>query len=294
VPTVSHHVFVLYLSFLPRPCIEIVKKGTAYLATGAYAIRELEDAIDDCIAKCKIGVDTCNSDEKVAALDEAVAFYVGASHGSDPDGLGNLFFAFPEKRCPNFATCADGLEGQSKVNEEIFKQFGLMQGNLVDLNCDAGKVNLDNIVKQMNVAWVQGAMRYAWIMENDETAGDKALSEGLVFAAGVLPVVSACDSAAADTIYNAVSIGGTPNFAAVKNAFESVYSCMGITCADVGGLVDPITGKGYAEGAAPCGGVSYFPSAAQDTSSSPATTMSNLHLSALVGTLVAGIAAFMM
>lgn len=251
----------------------------------------MEDAITDCIAKCKIAVDTCNSDEKVAALDEAVAFYVGASQASDPDGIGNLFFALPEKRCPNFATCANGMEGQSKVNDEIFKQFDLMQGNLVDLDCDAGKGNLDKIVKQMNVAWVQGTMRYAWINENDATAGDKSLAEGLIFAAGVLPVVSACDSGAADTIYNAVSIGGTPNFAAVKNALESVYTCMGITCADVGGLVDPVGGTGYATGAAPCGGVSYF--GAESTTSSSAT-MSSLQVSGLVATLVAGFVALMM
>jgi hypothetical protein len=253
----------------------------------------LEDAIDDCTINCQVSVDTCNSDEKVAALDEAVAFYVGASHATDADGIGNLFFAFPEKRCPNFATCENGVEGQSKVNTEIFKQFNVMQGHLVDLNCDEAKKNVDNIVKKMDVAWLQGTMRYAWINEFDVTANDKSLAEGLIFALGVLPKIHVCDATAADTILNAVTIGGTPNFAAVKSALESVYNCMGVTCADIGGLVDPVTKNSYAAGAAPCGGVSYFES--ESTTSAAAATSSRLMLSlGLVGTLVTGVVALML
>merc|ERR1711904_45096 len=43
-------------------------------------------------------------------------------------------------------------------------------------------------------------------------------------------------------------------FKAVKDAFESTYDCLGITCNDVGGLI--LSGMDYYEGAETCGKVS--------------------------------------
>jgi len=69
-----------------------------------------------------------------------------------------------------------------------------------------------------------------------------------------LPLVHACSTTAATTISNNLKIDTTTpmtdGFAAVKKAFESTYSCLGITCAQVGGLI--LTGSQYYEGMAPC------------------------------------------
>jgi hypothetical protein len=232
-------------------CTEIVKKGTSLLATGMYAIREMEDAVYDCTQKCRPSLDTCNDEAKVASLDEAVAFYVGAK-AVDPQGLGNLFYSLPEKECSLMGTCTEGIKGQSKVNLEVFKQLSLMQHNLIALQCEAAKENMDIIVRNMDVALIQGAIRHAWIAENDSSAGDKQKAEGAMFAAAVLPKVDACNPRAADTIYQTVRVGGRPNFASVKRAFESVYSCMGISCEDVGGVIDEATRIKYAVGAEAC------------------------------------------
>merc|ERR1711904_326488 len=43
-------------------------------------------------------------------------------------------------------------------------------------------------------------------------------------------------------------------YKAVKDAFESTYDCLGITCNDVGGLI--LSGMDYYEGAETCGKVS--------------------------------------
>ena len=57
---------------------EAAVKGSAYIVANMYAIREFEDAIDDCITSC-VGV-ACNaiSGSSVHAWDEGVAFYTGA------------------------------------------------------------------------------------------------------------------------------------------------------------------------------------------------------------------------
>ena len=90
------------------------------------AIREFEDAIDDCKAGCVGGINgvgaTCNSLSTAAvhAWDEGVAFYTGSREGAAAGGStdGVLSYRLAEKRCANFKTCGpnkDSLTGTSYV-----------------------------------------------------------------------------------------------------------------------------------------------------------------------------------
>eukprot|EP00964_Phaeocystis_antarctica_P129927 scaffold93760_cov64-Phaeocystis_antarctica.AAC.1 len=122
----------------------------------------------------------------------------------------------------------------------------------------------------MTVPLVQGALRYAYKVgktgefpniPTDQTS--KNAAEGATFAAAVLPLVHACNTASADTISANLKFGaatfssstgeyvsGTqPDFPKVKSAFENVYACLGITCAQVGGLLN---GDAPYSGAAAC------------------------------------------
>merc|ERR1712187_1039784 len=112
---------------------ECIKKGTAYMNAYMYAIREYEDAIDDCKVGCPNGkTDTvagkdCNSLSvaSVHAWDEGVAFYTGSLEGPFSGGTtnGKMSYRLAEKRCANFRTCGTGLDsntGNSYVNIEIF------------------------------------------------------------------------------------------------------------------------------------------------------------------------------
>merc|ERR1712046_242311 len=75
---------------------------------------------------------------------------------------------------------------------------------------------------------------------------------GAVFAASVLPLVHDCSTEAAGTIYDNMKLGATStDFVAVKNAFESTYSCLSISCAEVGGYWDALDNK-YEAFAGPC------------------------------------------
>jgi hypothetical protein len=232
---------------------QAIKKGTAYMNFWMYVIHEMEDAIQDCGSGCTAA--TCNDDAGVHAWDEAVAFYTGSLEGTDGSGSGVLLYALADKRSANFKTggdLANSISGTSHVNLEIFREFGQGKDNIIAGNCAAATKNKENIEKMMAVPLVQGTLRYAWKAEYEDYS-EKASAELATFGMAVLPVVNDCDSDAADTIFSEIKVGRrNVDHMAVKEAFESVYSCMGIRCEDVGGLWnDPA--KEYYENAEPCG-----------------------------------------
>merc|ERR1719236_72902 len=208
-----------------------------------YVIREMEDAVNDCQAGCI----TCN-DDPVHAWDEGVAFYSGSLEGASPGGnsAGKLIYRLAEKRCANFGTCTGtgGTTGISQVNHELFKAGGLFpQGRdlLLEGKCSEVRPVVNQIVSIMTVPLVQGTLRYAWktgkIGGADNKLSDQSAknsAEGSTFAAAVLPLVHACDAAAAKTVSDnmkfgvavydkttgAFSSGTKPDTLAVKAALE--------------------------------------------------------------------------
>ena len=104
---------------------------------------------------------------------------------------------------------------------------------------------------------MQGALRYAYKVAKKVfvATGSKEKAEGAAFSAAILPRIHLCDASAAKTIADNMNIDAAApmaaGLAAVKSAFEKTYSCLGITCADVGGII--VSGTEYYEGAEPCG-----------------------------------------
>merc|ERR1719161_1936042 len=239
--------------------IEIVKKTSAYMNVWMYVVREFEDAIAD----CKAGCINCN-DDPVHAWDEGVAFYTGSLEGVDGSGSGKMLHALADKRCKNFGTCMmvsgkgyDTVEGGSAVNMQLFKEFTLGRDTLLGGRCDDTKAIKKRIVQLMSIPLVQGSLRYAYKVAKLE-GGSKEKAEGAAFSAAILPLVHECDASAAKIISDNMNIDSASpmaaGFKAVKDAFESTYDCLGITCNDVGGLI--LSGMDYYEGAETCGKVS--------------------------------------
>merc|ERR1712078_734430 len=166
-----------------------------------------------------------------------------------------MIYALADKRCKNFGTCS-AANGGSYVNEALFKQFtkgkvALQQGKCADVPA-IKKL----IVELMSIPLVQGSLRYAYKVAKLQ-GGSKEFAEGAAFSAAILPRVHACDASAAKVIADnmnmeiAESARMSAGFGPVKKAFESVYECLGITCASVGGLIPE--GAEYYPGAEPCG-----------------------------------------
>jgi len=240
-----------------------VKKGSAYMNVWMYVIHEIEDAISDCESSCtNPGAQDCNADP-VHAIDEAAAFYAGSLEGSGATGMpnaGKLIFRLAEKRCANFGTCNPGA--QAKANQMIIAKLQEAQTELKNARCSNVPALRDSVVSLMSIPLVQGSLRYAWKVAEDPGAGEKEKAEGAVFSAAILPRVDKCDAAKAKLISDNMKINAgagsmTDGFKAVKEAFEATYCCLGITCADIGGLLKVNTVlNDYADCSANTGGAS--------------------------------------
>jgi hypothetical protein len=143
-----------------------VKKGTAYMNVWMYAVREFEDAIDDC-ATC---TSECNAfsvnSGSVHAWDEGVAFYSGTLEGTQLGGNsgGKLVYRLAEKRCANFGTCGTSgtaTSGTSAVNLALFPLFAEGARLLERGECSLVRPIVNQIVSLMTVPLVQGSLRYA-------------------------------------------------------------------------------------------------------------------------------------
>merc|ERR1712032_1177998 len=240
---------------------EVIKKGTAYMNAYMYAIREFEDAIDDCKDGCANGITDsgkdCNSKSSAAvhAWDEGVAFYTGSLEGATVGGnsAGVFSYRLAEKRCVNFKTCGkehNAVSGSSYVNTKLFDKLAIGQGRLLMGQCESVRPILREMVALMSIPLIQGTLRYAYKIDK-MSGGDKEKGEGAIFAAAIVPRVHNCNAADADAIYNNMFLGASTSFAAVKKAFENNYACMKITCEEVGGLWNKAENKYYA-GAEPC------------------------------------------
>ena len=139
------------------------------------------------------------------------------------------------------------------MNSELFQLFDRGRNLLQRGECAPVRPLVNQIVSLMTVPLVQGALRYAYknSQAGDGMATPKNAAEGATFSAAVLPLVHHCNTASAAVVSDNLKFGLFPtggdavtarysDFAAVKAAFEDVYACLGITCAQVGGLIQAI------------------------------------------------------
>jgi len=212
---------------------QVIMKGTAYMSSPMITIRHLESALDYCLAS--------DMDAAKHSWDEAVAFYTGSWALGSP---GILMYALSEKRCKNFKACgrkADELEGTSYVNLELFDIFNdgqIQLGMEGTEHCGPLRDLIDRASALMSIGQIQGTLRYGYKVSSGSDS-ETAMSEGAVFAAGVLPRVHACSEADAQTIYDNMKVGAeSTDFQKVLTAFENNYECMGLAAWEIGRLVD--------------------------------------------------------
>ena len=226
---------------------EIIQKGISYQIVWQYVLHEIYDAINDCNDDS-----ITDNDNGVHAWDEGWAFYAGSLTGTAgyPDS-GTLVYELANKRCQNYATC-DGYatRGNSLVNLQLLTHFENGRDFLTAGSCSDAEALISPIVALMTVPLIQGTLRYAYKADPDGGAGsDKEIAEGWAFAMAALPLINDVSSTAADTVYNNMWIGLTSpvpdGYAAVVTAVQSVYSGLGISCTDVGGLVQDASAGTY-------------------------------------------------
>jgi len=224
-------------------------QATLFLNVFMAVIVELETAIDACITKCNNG--DCNNDAS-NSLDRAVAFYAGSLSVTQKSSKGIMLYRFAEGRCMIFNTCRDN---SSVVNLEIFSMFNAMQENLGSGMCEDARKTKVRIAQLMYVPIIQGILRTAHHMASTNDSSILTRATVSAYAAAVVPILHACNSLDARIVYESLIAGrdddASVNFTAVKLAFEKNYACMGITCANVGGIWNA-KNNSYLPGALPC------------------------------------------
>lgn len=228
---------------------QVAKKTSAYMNVWMRVIHEMEDAIVDCKNECPIRPQDvgCN-EEPVHSWDVAAAFYVGSlegfygTPGTSGANPGKLLHELADMYCKNFGTC--NKDGLSKVNQAIIGQFRMGQYKLFNGKCLEALPIKRRIVQLMSIPLIQGALQHAFTMRPGNqigAGGSEEKAKGAAFAAAILPRIAACDGAAAMTIEENMGIRSHPymssGFVRVKEAFESTYDCLGITCKEVGGIL---------------------------------------------------------
>ena len=230
-----------------------------------YVLHALEDAIGDCWAGDIYANDNTPTGGAPHAWDEGWAFYTGSlvaataadsARSSPASADGVLIWEISEKRGADFGTL--DTTGPSKANVKALAAAIAGRDQILASTCSGLPDQLTILTEQMTVPLVQSTIKYAWKTDPAHgedcsedagktamTAGDTCVESwaaGWAFAAAVLPQVHQCNAAAATTIRDNVDITAAEpmkdGFAAVKAALESTYTCLGITCTDVGAYSD--------------------------------------------------------
>jgi hypothetical protein len=229
---------------------ELLTKGAAYLV--------VRQSIFDRLRK---GVDKCNDGARNAAVydwEVAYALHSGNNEGVDGRGSGSSTYALADKRCPQFATCVTGTF-PARANVRALEAWRRGVTALNAGQCMSALREMKLIKAQLTVPLVQGALREAYESDSGSAGGAYAadgiveVAEGWGLLAPFLPELALCDADVAQLVSTnmALSLTGangaqmSSGFKAVKEAMESQYACLGITCSDVGAMLDngqPIAG----------------------------------------------------
>ena len=232
--------------------IELIKKGTPYQCVWMYVLHEFEDAIADCRAGDIYDNDKTPTGAAPHAWDEGVAFYAGSLEGETGGSSGQLLHNLAQKRCGRMGTCA--ADTMAEANVEIYKLFNQGRDEIQAEKCDDAAETLNKIIPLMTLPLIQGTVEYAYKSDpksaydcKHQAEGDrdclKEWAEGWAFAAAALPQIAKCDADAAQVVRNNLEVpseGGKAGdqvpdgYMKVKEAVESTYECLGITCEQVG------------------------------------------------------------
>uniref|UniRef100_A0A7S4HQL1 Uncharacterized protein n=1 Tax=Odontella aurita TaxID=265563 RepID=A0A7S4HQL1_9STRA len=248
---------------------EAVIMGSAYINAYMFVLRMMQLSLAKCKLPCS---DECTPDDTDCVLcdngaerawDEAVALYTGSLEGERGEsGNGQFIFNLANELCVKFGTCNvdnNELEGMSKANILVMEHFVTGQMLIEAGSCDRAEGHTHQIWKLMAVPLVQGLLRSAHIMDKKtqdssihQAEADIYSAQGATFAAAVLPRIHACNSDDAELLYGSMRIGTMyTDFLTIKSILETNYECLGLSCADIGGLLEDGT-QVYAEGASPC------------------------------------------
>ena len=229
---------------------EVVGKGIQFLIVLIQIVYELEMSITTC-SECNGTGQDCQS---LYAVDKAVAYYVGSLESSDGKPMGVTLFQLADTRCTTFRTCGvngASTTGRSQANFVVMDLFQQLRAALVNRKCTEATALKDKITQKLYIPLLQSTIRALYNTAVLSTSTEVSEAEGFISSIAVAPVLASCNNADATTLVTNMRIGQnrTASITGVKAALENNYGCLGITCAEIGGIW---AGSSYRQGFAPC------------------------------------------
>jgi len=178
-----------------------------------------------------------DAEAAIAALDIAVALWIGAGQEEGSNEKGHLLYNMAENAGERFGQDV----GETEVNRRVMDGFVEIQMALQGGSCEeSSNQNLRYAALRSTVYWLTGIMTVPLVQNlihhivNIENEGGSNMVE--LYALGVIPRVSTCDP----RTYNRLLTLDVLNDLLVEDedeaikAIQDAYSCLGLTCNDVG------------------------------------------------------------
>jgi len=217
---------------------DIVRKIIVFMSMHTEVLHQMSKAVQFCDESNESDCLGQECDESAMHAWEKAATYYSGSLWSDQTK--SIFLDGNAKDvCRIFGTCDDS--GDALVNKWIFQSFKQGQSSLAQGNCEGVIREKERIIKQMYVPVLQNLLRTAFALTSEDwIKRDRA--HGVFFGKLIQPEVEKCDPTVAKLIAENVIVDKdakpmTSGFAAFKRGVESLYPCFGVTCLDVGGIL---------------------------------------------------------
>ena len=198
-------------------------------------------------------VQSCETetDKALEYWDDAVAFYRGIGLNSDDPSsvLENLATVYAKR----FGTQSE--DEQAQVNKNLQQWFTNGKMAISNSNCDSLQILARDIEHQMIVPLVQGLFYNAYEVDVQNNEREITQVETSTFSAALLPMLHKCSEGNAALVSHNTLLSEDvyPSFQVIKDAVERQYSCLGITCEDVGGIKSLSSKLEYVKDGEPCG-----------------------------------------
>lgn len=211
-------------------------EGAIVLNVWMAVVHELYSILRSCKATT-----SDNQNQKISemsgALDRATALWIGADQIRGDNLRGHLLY--------NLAEVAGELfgqdDGESRINVGIMSLITNIQFSIASATCgnDDGYMQMrekvHKVISFMTVPLVQTLIHHI-VQVGNEGASDMVE----LYALALLPRVAACDPATFKTmsqlmVFNSLTVA---NQAKALSLLQSVYSCLDVTCEDVGSYLN--------------------------------------------------------
>jgi hypothetical protein len=193
----------------------------------------------------------CRAQDKesgMAHLDKAAALWIGAEQVEGSKDRGHLLYSLAENAGERFGQD----NGETWVNTQVIGSLVEIQNALLGDQCSTGdgyqqlRKIIKTLVGYMTVPLVQNLIHHTMNVENE---GKSDMVE--LYALGIIPRVAACSPEFYDEELNLDVLRDltVAQQAAAIESIQKAYSCLQVTCADVGsylGGVVPVCSPGDA------------------------------------------------